>query len=146
MSLAERTTGGDLFWYQRSIRRNDNDQSEGDDEVGDVHVLKIFTTVERHKRTKTPRLEARVTVDVRNRRIELSYDVASRFYFGGDTELPSDAEVAEFMTDYGLDYTFGFVRAALVSDTRLFGLPPLMFPVLTLEEAKGHIPPPRRVE
>ncbi|PPJ07742.1 hypothetical protein C5E44_29415 [Nocardia nova] len=68
--------------------------------------------------------------------MKASFEVLVRFVFGDDETPPLDAEVIPFVQEHGLDYAFGYLRAALADDLRVFGFPPGVMPVNALEEPK----------
>ncbi|MFR9767072.1 hypothetical protein [Nocardia sp. SC052] len=133
--LVNRITAGDVIWIRRYVQRAENfDASHlesGNFEAGIAPVMSRDP-----KAGNAPVLDLRAKVDLENAAVEASFEVMVRFVFGGEAEAPGDEETMQFLREYGLDYAFGFVRAALVDDFRAFGFPPAIMPVDALDAAK----------
>ncbi|MCX4095303.1 hypothetical protein [Nocardia sp. alder85J] len=76
-------------------------------------------------------------LEIRNSLFDADFEVSSRFFFENDTELPEKEEAAQFVNEYGLEYAFGYIRAALADDLRIFGFPAGIMPVTALDTAKA---------
>lgn len=136
MTLAKRATSGDVIWMRRSLERIENRGDSGAAE--DRFAAGLSPQLDREGGPDgAPLLDVRVRLELRNAMLEANFEVIARFVFGDDLELPEDDEVREFLRDYGVDYAFGFVRAALADDLRVFGLPPGILPATALDEVKA---------
>lgn len=135
MTLAKRATNGDVIWMHRSVERV---ESSGDGvSVDDKFAAGVHPVVTRDpKANNAPILDVQVRLELRSAAVDATFDIIARFVFGDDVDEPEDAEVQEFLRDYGIDYAFGFIRTALADDMRIFGFPPAILPVTALDEAK----------
>lgn len=132
--LVERITTGDVFWLRRSVARVAPREAHTEP---DSFEANLGAAVRRDPRAKNaPVLDVRARIDLETAAMEASFEVLARFVFGNDEKMPSDEEAHPFLRDYGLDYAFGYVRAALVDEMRIFGFPAGIVPVDALDEPK----------
>ncbi|MFE2994834.1 hypothetical protein ACFXG4_07465 [Nocardia sp. NPDC059246] len=135
MVLAKRATGGDVIWMCRAVQRVESQDS--DDAVQDIYEASVKPSLGRDARVNdAPILDIRGRLALRNDSIDATFEVVTRFIFANDQEMPEIEEVREFLRDYGIDYTFGYIRAALADDLRVFGLQAGVLPVTALDEVR----------
>ncbi|WP_327139290.1 hypothetical protein [Nocardia sp. NBC_01327] len=137
MTLAKRANSGDVIWMRRSVARLENVPSDRAAETK-MYSAGVRLIVGRDLQgNNAPILDVRVSIEIKDSLFEAFFDVKARFVFGGDRKIPEETELRDFVRDYGIDYAFGFIRAALADDLRVFGLSPAILPPTALDDAKA---------
>ncbi|QYC54599.1 hypothetical protein PP488_gp41 [Gordonia phage Agueybana] len=131
--LPDHAAGASLRWSKRSIERRFGDER---DDWDDEPRLLIGFGVNHHAVDKaedaetdeTYHVEFHVDFELADPDITIELICSVRFRFRAVNAV-SDDEVRDFLRDYGLEYTLGFIRAAVADQTRLVGMPTAMLPV-----------------
>lgn len=151
--LVDQLTGADTRWHRRTITRHWHDDptpppwmseegcadapdvaDDGDDGIRIGFHIQLITPAD----DAANQLSIRGILEAANVRYEGAFDFEARFHIAKGFE-PSIEQNLDYLKDFGLDFVFGYLFAALGDAVRSVGLPAPVFPPTELERVKHQI-------
>ncbi|BBZ51239.1 hypothetical protein H7H82_21410 [Mycobacterium heidelbergense] len=134
--LINRVVGADLTWYERSSRRREESESEGDDksEENDEELtpfelaVRVGTNVENDH--STPHIRVRERIEMFKNGLESAYDLEVTFRMESGFPTNDDEALGAFVDTVGFDYVLGMIRGAFNDGARVMGIQPPVIPAV----------------